>query len=504
MSVTSLVRTEMAAAMALALVLVVALLALRPADRTRVRNAFILLGICAFGVAADGLFTSLGGRRAAAIAADVSSVLIGIVLIRLVLIFAFRVAAPALKVPTSAILEELVTIGLCAAWLLVWLRLAGVELASLVATSAVVTAVLAFSMQETLGNVLGGVLLQLDHSIRIGDWVRIEDTNGRVTEIGWRHTTVETRNRESVVVPNGWLMKNRFTVIGSRADAQPVWRRWIRVNVEWSAPPTRVCSVLENAVRNADIPHVAREPQPNAVLMEMQAKYGGYALRYWLDDFRPDDATDSLVRAHLLAALERHGMKLGAAYHEELVLKDNEAHRTMLREQELARRRAALRHVPLFEALSEAEFEELAVQLVNAPFVAGTTITRQGAVAHWLYIIVSGEADVWYEIPGGNARTLLATLGAGQVFGEMGMMTGEPRRATVTARSDVLCYRLDKAGFESVIRARPDIAEAIAQVLETRRANLEGGKPAPRAPEGAPRHADILEKIRDFFGLTPA
>lgn len=500
MSVTSLLRTEMAVAMAAALALIVTLLALRPADRTRIRNALLLLGLCAFAVAADALFTSLGGRRAAAIAADVGSVLIGIVLIRLAVIFVFRIVLPALKMSPAAILEELLTLGLCAAWLLIWLRMAGVELASLVATSAVVTAVLAFSMQETLGNVLGGILLQLDHSLRIGDWVRVEDTSGRVTEIGWRHTAVETNNRETVMVPNGWLMKNRFMVLGSRGDAPAVWRRWIRLDVDFSAAPTQVCAVLENAVVKAGIPHVARDPAPTAVLMDIHTKYGRYALRYWLDDFRHDDSIDSLVRAHLLAALRRHGMKLGAAYQEELPLKDDDAHRTELEQRELARRREALRHVALFSSLSDAELERLVAHLVSAPFVAGATLTRQGAVAHWLYIIVSGEADVWYEGPAG-ARTRLATLGTGDVFGEMGMMTGEPRRATVTARSDVECYRLDKEGFETVIRARPDIAEAISMVLAERRVQLEGKAVLANAGGDKPRHADILAKIRDFFAL---
>ena len=96
-------------------------------------------------------------------------------------------------------------------WGLVWLRLAGVDLASLITTSAVITGVVAFSMQETLGNILGGVVLQLDQSIRVGDWVKVDETSGRVVEIRWRYTAVETRNRETVVIPNGWLMKNRFT-----------------------------------------------------------------------------------------------------------------------------------------------------------------------------------------------------------------------------------------------------------------------------------------------------
>src|SRR5262249_35417646 len=158
------------------------------------------------------------------------------------------------------------------------------------------TAVLAFSMQETLGNVLGGVLLQVDRSIRVGDWVRVDDVNGRVVEVRWRHTAIETRNRETVIVPNGWLMKNRFTVIGSRTDPGSPWRRWIHVNIDLAASPAEVLRTLEESVVNATIANVAADPKPSAVLLEIGPRHGHYALRYWLTDPGPDDPTDTQVR----------------------------------------------------------------------------------------------------------------------------------------------------------------------------------------------------------------
>ena len=127
-------------------------------------------------------------------------------------------------------------------------------------------------------------------------------------------------------------------------------------------------------------------------------------------------------------------------------------------------------------------------------------MTRQGALAHWLYLVVSGEADVWYEGPAGRSK--VSSLAAGSVFGEMGMMTGEPRRATVTARTDVACYRLDKAGFESILRARPDVAEAISRVLSSREGELRGRREAATLEgHGVEHHDAILARIRRFFGI---
>ncbi len=499
-SVTSLVRAQMAAAMVAALLLALLLLALRPNDRASVRNSLILLGLCGIAQIVDALASLVGGRAAAAIAADVASVLVGLVLVRLAVVFVFRVALPALRLEPSRIVEDIVTAALFAGWVIVWLRLSGMDLASLVTTSAIITAVIAFSMQQTLGNVLGGVVLQLDRTIREGDWVKVDDVSGRVVEISWRHTAIETRNGETVVVPNGWMMANRFTVIGTRADPNGPWRRWIRLSVDLAAAPAEVCAVLEEAVRNAEIENVVAQPAPSAVLLEMGPRHGAYALRYWMRERGPDDATDSRVRVHLLAALERHGMRLGVPYQEELALHDTPARHDALRAGELERRVAALARVDLFAHLTAEERSALAEHLVHAPFVAGDVMTRQGAVAHWLYLVVAGEADVWYESPQG--RTRVASLGAGDVFGEMGLMTGEPRRATVTARTDVECYRLDKPGFAAILRGRPDIAEAISKVLSTREVELRGRRAAGAALAAVAPHGDMLERIRRFFGLA--
>jgi small-conductance mechanosensitive channel/CRP-like cAMP-binding protein len=432
--------------------------------------------------------------------ADGAAILVGFIVLRLSAMFLFRVLLPVLRFETPRIIEDLAVSALFAAWALMWFRLAGVDVGSLLATSAVITAVLAFAMKDTLGNVLGGVVLQLDESIRVGDWVKVDDVSGRVVEIRWRHTAIETRNRETVVVPNGWLMANRFTVVGSRSDPKPLWRRWVRVNVDLAASPTAVCAALERSVRDAEIPNVAREPAANAVLLEIGPRYGTYALRYFLTNPQVDDPTDSAVRSHVLASLERKGMKIGVPYQEELQIRDNEAHRTQAAAKERERNNRVLSHCEMFGTLTDAERDVLASRLVHAPFVKGDTITRQGDVAHWLYILDAGRAEVLLETPGG--RRPLATLLSGSVFGEMGLLTGEPRRATVVAQTDVDCFRLDKSGLEAILRARTDIAGEISRILASREADLVTAiAERTNGTPGASTSEAILGRIRNFFGL---
>lgn len=193
-------------------------------------------------------------------------------------------------------------------------------------------------------------------------------------------------------------------------------------------------------------------------------------------------------------------MKLGAPFQEEFAIRDDEHQRMALQAAEQERRANALAKVDIFAPLSDDDRAALAPQLRYAPFVAGDVMTRQGAVAHWLYLVISGTADVTVETPAG--RSLVGRLEAGDIFGEMGMLTGAPRTATVTARTDTICYRLDKAAFESVIRSRPDIAESISRVLADRRKQLDGEVAAAQGEERRMQRDDILEKVRRFFGLT--
>ena len=144
MTLIGALRSEMATAMAVALALALVLLALRPRDRASTRNALILLGLCALAQLGEAVATSMGARLAASIGADIALALVGLVLVRLAALFVFRVALPIVHPQPARIIEDLATAALFVGWGFAWLRMSGVDPASLFATSAIVTAVLAF------------------------------------------------------------------------------------------------------------------------------------------------------------------------------------------------------------------------------------------------------------------------------------------------------------------------------------------------------------------------
>ena len=500
-------QREILIAGALAVALSLLVMALRPAERVRARNLLIVVLLLASAQVINMLVAhvkvSLSADDASRVIhgwiADIVYLIVTAIVIRLVGILLFRAWLPLLRIRPPQIIEDLVVALMVIAWVGMWLRTAGMDFSSVLTTSAVLTGIVAFSMQDTLGNILGGLALQLDRSIRIGDWVRIDDLSGRVMEIRWRYTAIETRSRETVIVPNSSLMRSRFMVIGARTDTAMHWRRSVSFSLTGGGM-RNLGSILEDAVLNANIAHVSADPPPSCVLMDLLPDGGRYVLRYWLTDPQFDDVTDSAVRIHCQAAILRAGIRVAIPVEEHFVTKENEAFRMARDSAEQRNRINALKQVDIFRALDDAELAELASHLVHAPFAAGDVMTRQSSVAHWLYLIVKGEADVWVQGAQG-ARSLVATLHDGHVFGEMGMMTGEPRRATVIAKTDVDCYRLDKEGLRRILTARPDIAAEISHVLVDREIALAQQKALVDQPEPEKRCADILARIREFFAM---
>ena len=210
----------------------------RPAERRALRATWVLLVLSLASHASTALAAPDTVLAQTLLGASV--VLLGLAAIQVGAVLLFRGLMPVAGLNTPSIAQDLSVTGLSIAWGLLWLRLSGVDPSQLFTTSAIITAVVAFSMQDTLGNVLGGVALQLDSSLRVGDWVKLDDISGRVVDVRWRYTAIETRSRELVIVPNSWLMKNRFTVMRARGDEPLAWRRALNFNIDAAADPETV------------------------------------------------------------------------------------------------------------------------------------------------------------------------------------------------------------------------------------------------------------------------
>jgi small-conductance mechanosensitive channel/CRP-like cAMP-binding protein len=402
------------------------------------------------------------------------------------------------------ILMDIILAGAYLAIGLTLLSQAGFNISGIIATSAVLTAVIGFSLQDTLANLMGGLVLEVENLINVGDWIRVGDVVGQVTQIRWRQTTLQTRNWELAVVPNSVIMKNHVLVYGHRDGRKVPQRRWVWFSVNLSSSPTLVMETVQAAVSNSPMENVATDPRPNVVLMDFKDGVGTYALRYFLLDIGPDDPTDSRVRERIYVALQRAGIRLAAPHRELEVREESEERLAARARREEARQLMALRKVELFKVLEPAELEELAHSITHCPFGPGEIVARQGDESDCIYLMAKGNAAVTVTQDGMTRK--VAELHDGSLFGEMGVLTGEVRSATVTAVGAVDCWRMDRQVVEGIIKRRPEVATALSRILAERRVDLDAARTAlnqdvERSHAVRSAQDDILKRISKFLGL---
>src|SRR5205814_5092717 len=292
-SITALLHSEVAWLTLLALALAVLLLRFRPAERPVYLNTLWLFLLGVFGQAGGLALEALDFPGVASALHTIFRIVGAIALIRLVGFALFRLLLPLMGRVLPRIVEDVVILVLYVIYGLAQLRGAGVDLSSIVTTSAILTAVIAFAMQDTLGNLLGGLSIQVDNTVQVGDWVRIDDLSGQVRDIRWRSTLIETRSWETIVIPNSAIMKGRVAILGRR-EGQPLqWRRGLRFMVDPGVPPARVIAMVSEEMSDLPIAHVAQSPAPNTVLHGFAHGNLEYELRYYLTDLLQDEVTDS-------------------------------------------------------------------------------------------------------------------------------------------------------------------------------------------------------------------
>jgi small-conductance mechanosensitive channel/CRP-like cAMP-binding protein len=491
---------------------------IRPAHRGRIRRLVILLALLGVAFGAGYAFEALDKPGWSANGFITADLLRAFLLVSLVATLAFSALLPLVRVDLPMIASDLlVGFGYIIATLGI-LSQHGLDPTGALVSGAVVSAVLAISLQQTLGNILGGIALQLDGSIHEGDWIQLENgKQGQVTAIRWRHTVVETRDWSTIIVPNAVLLSSNIMLLGKRDGAEVPQRMWVWFNVDFRFAPSRVVDVVTEALRRSPIENVAADPPPQCVCMDFsrdgKESFATYAARYWIVDLHTDDATQTRVRGRVYTALDRAGIPLAMPAHTAFVeLQDEDrAKKKLARETES--HLAVLRTVPLFRTLKEDELRALAAGMSRAVYANGELITKQGATAHWLYVMTAGTAEVRTNVdangPGKHAAPAqsvrVARIIAPDFFGEMGMMTGETRSADVIAIGDVECFRLGQDTFKTVLLARPEIADELAETLAARRMGLIAVREGLDADALRARHASererILGGIKSFFGL---
>jgi small-conductance mechanosensitive channel len=365
----------------------------------------------------------------------------------------------------------------------------------LLASSAVIGVVLGFALQESLGNVFSGLTLQVGKTFAPGDWVRTSNFVGRVQGISWRSTALITRANERLEIPNSLIAKDVVVNYSHGVVADEV-----AIGLSYDAPPNYVREVIVETLRG--VPGVLQSPSPNVYTWDYIDYAIRYRVRYWMADYAEAEHLHDTVSTALWYALRRKSIEI--PYPIRTLRNAREPSLNAGAEEFEREIMAELRQVDFLRDLRDEELRLLLPSVTLQKFGTGEIIVREGDTGNSLYIIRSGEVEVLAHANGAH-DIHIRNLRRPAFFGEMALMTGEPRIATICARTDAELLELSREGFLELFKSHPEAAAKMSEIIALRMSETRGSLAAANSlQENSHSHAGwLLAKISAVFNLSP-
>jgi small-conductance mechanosensitive channel len=400
------------------------------------------------------------------------------------------------KKPIPRISRDFILLLCYAILFFIVLRLqSNINLVSLITTSAALTVVLGFAAQSLLSNFFFGLVLQLERPFDIGDWIQLGDYVGMVTSINWKSTKLLTRDQIIVYVPNSEIT-SRIFLNYSKPDRKV--RSKITIGLDYDAPPDLVKKVILDVLHHHQ--KLLKHPAPDVLLTTFGDSAMLYEIRFWHENFSNEPKIKSEMNIHIWYALKRHNIVIPFPIRNIHHAHEERAHQAARREHRCNDMVRLFEKVPVLSPLSPEERAQLAHQVKIEPFGEGEIIVRQQEAGDSLYIITKGRCEVLLDGPSRQFKQV-AVLKKGDFFGEMSLLTGEPRSATVRAIEDTEVIVIQKDIFSEILTANSGISEYLGQVLAERQQQL-ARQVGDSSALIAATPGGFIQKIKSFFGIS--
>ncbi len=343
------------------------------------------------------------------------------------------------------------------------------DITALLATSGIFAVILGYAAQSTLSEVISGLALSLSKPFKSGDSVQVDGIWGNVVETSWRSVTLRNYEGNLIVLPNSKVAGMRLINLDLPNNNT---RHHIPFVMDIDAPPSRVREVAMAAMHS--VPNVLKTPSPMVLFKNFVDKGVAYEAIFWHENpnvyiLRRDEVGGALwnafARAQLPFAVDRWMVSNRADFLPALPVVDLVAERERLLQY--------LTTSSIFQRLPEPVRQGIAAAYHRHVYGEPELIVRQGDPGSSMFVILSGRAAVLLNQPQGQPKKV-AELRAGDTFGEMALMLGEVRNASVQALSQVILAEIPKADLQPVLQNHPEWTELLALQAYELQAGNEG------------------------------
>ena len=372
----------------------------------------------------------------------------------------------------------------------------GVSASGIAAASGAAAVVVGFALQTTIQDLFGGLSVNLDRSYAIGDWLTIHsqelggEAHGRVEGITWRTTFLRLRDDRRLIIPNRLVTSNPLTNHSRPAGPK---RLSVEVSIDLRAPSERVVDILlGEIVKAARGRGFSRHPAPSVLVSRIEEDTAFYKARFYIDPDRiEDEDAQSIILRALQDAIRKTGLPTPV---QEIEITPTPSTDPIDPSEEA---RQAVDRVPLFaRALNGDQHRDLASRCRLLTLPVGAALIRQGDMGGSMFVILDGAADVTVKgVDGGEQQVNVLALD--DIVGEMSLLTGAPRTATVKAATPLRVLEITKEAIEALLPNAPELLDQFSQILAERQVQL--AEASNRTVHKKAVEQDLLSKMRDFF-----
>ncbi|MDH4477057.1 MAG: mechanosensitive ion channel family protein [Verrucomicrobiaceae bacterium] len=366
--------------------------------------------------------------------------------------------------------------------------------------------VLGFALRNLLADLFTGLAVNFDNNFAIGDWLVVpsvsggEGTVGQVDEIGWRCTRLTCEDGTTIVLPNSILGLEKIVNI-SRPSIMT--RFEVSVTIDYTVPVERVRRILLAALESVSSQEgFSKETKPKVLICNTGKRGVKYNLRYWIHPWHPlsPNTSRDLVLTAALQHLQTAGITpaytKAEVFHEPMPAKHFHGH-------SIADKVSLLSHITIFERLEEAELERVATEMRRFQLSPDEILFRRNDEGQSLFILIEGLLNVQVDLNNSGHEQTVSQLSPGDFFGEMALLTGEPRSATIQAHTAAVIYEISRPTIIRLIENRPEISECMSLAVAQRQMKLDQARNRTTNEDTADKvqsiSKQIMFKMKNYF-----
>ena len=382
--------------------------------------------------------------------------------------------------------------------LLVLSNVFGFKLTGLLATSGLLTAIIGFALQPNLSNIFSGIFINIDQPFRPTEWITVGDNTGKVIDVSWRSTRIRTFQNTEVTIPNETIAKSVITN-WNRTDSKEMsegFHIFISLSFHPHHDPEYISQLLSDALKRVKPVDGRSELDLQWVKFTDVDEYGlKFHVAFDCTNRLLKNSQENVVLLSIYKVMRHAGISMTTGVIEHFIKPDVGLgaleHQTRNQRDfqstlsdkgniynEAIRNQTLLKQVLLFSNLPDDQIKNIADNSHRLHFSKDQAIIKQGDSDSRLFIIADGVIGIQLTSEDKNT-TEIARLGVGEFFGEMALMTGEPRTADAIALRPSVVLVVEKETVKSIFFKNENFYNSMARILAERQIRLSKAQLLP-------------------------